>query len=111
MKNTAKLLCLLSVMAKSKTKRQRQQRKTQSDSVYFLKIVMFFIIGGVWVFFDDSAVPGVPIGLILGLMFASKDHFQLDRKIEYAILLAAAVLSFVAPIGLVLQFSGSHLPF
>jgi uncharacterized membrane protein (UPF0136 family) len=94
------------------TKETRLQMRKQPDSVYFLKIVMFFIIGGVWVFFDDSAVPGIPIGLILGLlMFASKDHFQLDRKIEYAILLSAAILSFVAPIGLVLQFSGSHLPF
>jgi ABC-type dipeptide/oligopeptide/nickel transport system permease component len=100
-------------MAKTqkRPKRQRLQMRKQPDSVYFLKIVMFFIIGGVWVFFDDSAVPGIPIGLILGLFFASKDHFQLDRKIEYAILLSAAILSFVAPIGLVLQFSGSHLPF
>ena len=90
---------------------KKKNRRNEPDSVYFLKLIMFFIIGGIWVYFEDSSIPGIPIGLIVGILFASHDHFQIDRKIEYAVLLAAAVLSFVAPIGLVLQFSGSHLPF
>ena len=83
---------------------KKKNRRTESDSVYFLKLVMFFILGGIWVYFENGIIPGVPIGLIIGVLFASKDHFQIDRKIEYAVLLSAAILSFVAPIGLVLQF-------
>lgn len=82
--------------------------KTEKDSVYFLKILMFFIIGSVWVrFLNYEILPSInalPVGLIVGIIFARHDHFQIDRKIEYAILLAAAILSFVAPIGVVAEF-------
>ncbi len=88
-------------MAKKKTKKNPYE----PDSVFFLKIVLYFILGGIWVYFHDVSVPGIPVGLVIGILFARHDHFQIDRKIEYAILLAAAVLSYVAPIGLVLQFS------
>lgn len=88
-------------MAKRKTKKKLYE----PDSIFFLKIVLYFILGGIWVYFHDVAIPGIPVGLIIGVLFASHDHFQIDRKIEFAILLAAAVLSYVAPIGLVLQFS------
>lgn len=80
--------------------------KRESDSVYFLKILLYFILGSIWLRFSDLQVlPGVsalPVGLLLGLVFAHHDHFQIDRKIEYAVLIAASVLSFVAPIGIVL---------
>jgi len=79
----------------------------EPDAVFFLKIVLFFILGGIWVYFKDVPIPGIPVGLIVGALFASHDHFQIDRKIEYAILLGAAILSYVAPVGLVLQFSAS----
>lgn len=91
-------------MAKVKNTR----RKHEPDAVYFLKILMFFIIGSVWIRFSSfNLFPGVssfPIGLVIGILFAQHDHFQIDRKIEYAVLLAACVLSFVAPIGIVAQF-------
>jgi hypothetical protein len=34
----------------------------------------------------------LPIGLILGIIFSAHDHFRIDRKIEYAVLLVAALL-------------------
>ena len=49
--------------------------------------------------FDGFALP---IGLIIGLIFASHDHFKIDRKIEFAILLISAVLSFFVPSGIIL---------
>lgn len=88
-------------MAKKKTKIY------EPDSVFFLKLVLYFIIGGIWVHLDGFIVPALPVGLIVGLLFASHDHFRIDRKIEFAILLGAAILSYVAPIGLVLQFAVS----
>jgi len=87
-------------MAKKKTK-----KIYEPDSVFFLKLVLYFILGAIWIRLHDVPIPGVPVGLIVGILFARQDHFQIDRKIEYAILLGAAIISFVAPVGLVLQFA------
>ncbi len=79
----------------------------ETDGAYFLKILMYFIIGSLWVRLSSGHfAPGIsslPVGLIIGLLFAMHDHFQIDRKIEYVVLLAAALLSYLAPIGVVLQ--------
>ncbi len=87
-------------MAKKKSK-----PTSEPDSVYFLKIVMYFILGSIWVEYtgDSDATKFIlPVGFIVGVIFASHDHFKIDRKIEYAILLGAVVLSAVAPTGFVL---------
>ena len=86
-------------------KKSKTNRNTEPDSVFFLKLILFFIIGSVWLRFSSSEaiIPGIPVGLIVGVIFAHHDHFMIDRKIEFAVLLAAAFLSFVAPIGIVLQ--------
>ncbi len=82
--------------------KSKQTNKQEPDSLYFLKILMYFLVGAIWLKVGFINLP-VPVGLILGLIFASHDHFQIDRKIEYAILLIAAILSLVAPIGIVLD--------
>lgn len=69
-----------------KTKHKRRE----ADSVYFLKILLYFILGTIWIKHDGRAI--FPLGLAIGLLFASQDHFRIDRKIEYALLLLAAVL-------------------
>ena len=89
-------------MAQTKT----DATPTEKDSTYFLKILLFFILGSLWLELRLELLPGVsaiPIGLLLGLMFASHDHFQIDRKIEYVVLLLAALLSYIAPIGIIIQ--------
>lgn len=82
------------------------KRKNYSEpaSVYFLKIVLFFILGTVWIRFSTETRTGlgIPAGFLVGIIFANHDHFQIDQKIEYAILLIAAVLSYVFPIGAVI---------
>lgn len=81
------------------------KKQKESDSLFFLKILMFFILGTVWLRFDTVDFLGlsaVPIGLPVGIMFASHDHFMIDRKIEYTILLVSTVISFFLPIGLVI---------
>lgn len=72
-------------MAQQKTKKRRE-----ADSVYFLKILLYFILGTIWIRMNGKAV--LPIGLLIGLLLASKDHFRIDRKVEYALLLLATVL-------------------
>lgn len=87
---------------------KKTQVKTERDSTYFLKIVLYLILGSLWLRFaapiqiGDVILNGFPIGLVMGLLFASHDHFQVDRKIEYALLIVVAVASFFLPIGIVL---------
>jgi|AntRauTorckE6833_2_1112554.scaffolds.fasta_scaffold00439_16 hypothetical protein len=73
----------------------------ETDSTFFLKIVMYFIIGSLWLYFDgsNSFLAAVPVGLLLGLFFVRHDHFAIDRKIEYVVLLISALLSYVLPVG------------
>ncbi len=62
----------------------------ETDNAYFLKILVYFILGTVWVKYNGYVV--VPLGLIVGIIIAQHDHFSIDKKVEYAILLIAAVV-------------------
>ncbi|HSX15034.1 MAG TPA: hypothetical protein VLE72_03990 [Candidatus Saccharimonadales bacterium] len=64
--------------------------KVEADSVYFLKLLLYFTLGTIWLKINGRTV--VPIGLILGVIFSTHEHFRIDRKIEYAVLLVAALL-------------------
>jgi hypothetical protein len=86
---------------KRSTKTKVTQRQT-SDGAYLLKMVMYLIVGCQWLWFHPSGgqqIP-LPVGLFIGLLFAMHEHFQIDRKIEYAVLLVATLAGFVAQIGL-----------
>lgn len=81
--------------------------RTETDSAYFLKIVLFLILGTFWLRLTDVNVGpfehlSIPAGLLVGLLFAAHDHFQIDRKMEYALLLIATVMSFYLPMGIVI---------
>ncbi len=75
----------------------KKRKAAEPDSVYFLKIVLYVILGSQWVWLTNAneakQIP-LPIGLILGLWFAAHEHFRIDRKIEYALLLVAALIGF-----------------
>lgn len=63
------------------------------DSVYFLKVLLYLLLGTVWVAFDGSKY--IPAGLLLGLVAAQHERLQLDRKIEYAMLIVGGLLGLV----------------
>lgn len=87
---------------------KKKQKTTETDSAYFLKLVLYIILGTFWLKFADPIqvgdflVYGFPLGLIIGLIFASHDHFQVDRKIEYAILIGITIITFFQPAGIIL---------
>lgn len=85
----------------AKTNKSKQQ-PSESDGVYVLKLILYLVLGAQWLWFQhsDGSTFGVPVGLLLGFIFAAHDHFKIDRKIEYAILLVAALGGFVLQIGL-----------
>jgi hypothetical protein len=86
----------------------KQKQVNEPDSAYFLKIILYIIVGSFWLKFaqplqaGDIVLNGFPLGLIVGLIFASHDHFQVDRKIEYAILIIVTIVTFFLPAGIVL---------
>ena len=90
------------LMAKKKLSPQ------ENDSAYFLKIVLYVLLGSFWLRFASPltigyvTLNGFPLGLLLGLLFASHDHFQIDRKIEYAILIIVTIITFFLPAGIVI---------
>lgn len=84
-----------------------KKQTQEADSTYFLKLVLFVVLGSLWIKFADPLAFGsmtlnaFPVGLFLGLIFASHDHFQVDRKIEYAVLILVAIVSYFLPAGIV----------
>lgn len=83
-------------------------RDHESDIFYVLKLLLFIAAGSIWLRLDvlgrgQPAIP-LPVGLLIGLLFASHEKFQIDRKIEYFALIGAALISFFLPFGLVLSF-------
>lgn len=89
-------------MAKHKQKPKKQENQ-ELDGVYILKLAFYVILGSLWLKINKNgasfSVP-IPVGLIIGLLFSTHEHFRVDRKIEYAVLVVAALFGFVAPYGL-----------
>lgn len=91
-------------MVKKQIKKRRNIQ--EPDSSYFLKLVLYLILGAQWIRIEslpDWSVP-LPVGLGIGIWFAMHDHFRIDRKIEYALLLVSAFVSFWLPLGLLVSF-------
>jgi hypothetical protein len=73
--------------------KSKKSALVETDNVYFLKILIYFVLGTIWVKIDG--MPIIPIGAILGVVIAQKDHFAIDRKVEYAVLIVAAVIGLI----------------
>lgn len=83
------------------------EKKQETDSTYILKLVLYLVIGSQWLRIitkTGTEIP-LPVGALVGLLFAAHDHFQIDRKIEYAVLIVAMFVGFWLPIGLQLNFN------
>jgi len=83
----------------------KKQTPQEKDSAFVMKIVLYFLLGALWLEItrDGKGIfMPIPVGFIVGLLFVSHDHFAIDRKIEYAVLVISMFVSFVLPIGLVL---------
>jgi len=93
-------------MAKTKQKRTRTGAQ-ELDSVYMLKLVLYLIVGAQWLRFESpgrgTEIP-IPVGLIVGMLFAAHDHFKIDRKIEFAVLLVAMFVGFWTQVGVYITY-------
>jgi hypothetical protein len=81
---------------------KNKKTSDELDSVYILKLVFYIIVGSQWLRLtlnNGTEIP-IPVGALIGLLFAAHDHFKIDRKIEYAVLLVAMFIGFWLPLGL-----------
>lgn len=95
-------------MPKPKTKSSKKSAKQPSiDGIYLLKLVMYLVVGAQWLTISNSAATfklPLPLGLVLGVIFASHEHFRIDRKIEYALLLVASLVGFFSHSGFYITY-------
>lgn len=97
-------------MANKKSKfrsRKLYKGSAELDSIYLLKLVLYLIVGAQWIRLVNvsgtSQIP-IPVGLIIGFLFAAHDHFKIDRKIEYAVLLIAMFVGFWSQVGIYITY-------
>ena len=84
-----------------KTKKKQAKKAQELDMVYLLKLVLYLILGAQRLRITKGSMTyPIPVGFLIGVIFASHDHFQIDRKVEYALLLAATFIAFWLPIGI-----------
>jgi hypothetical protein len=69
------------------------KQQTEYDSLYFVKILLYLVLGSIWIGWGGHRY--IPAGLLLGLALVQHETLQIDRKIEYAILLVGSVLGLV----------------
>jgi hypothetical protein len=92
---------------KTATKRSAKHELDQEyDGVYLLKLVLYVLLGSMWIKLSHGQHMNIPlpVGFIIGIVFSSHEHFRIDRKIEYAVLLVAMLVGYFAPFGLYLSF-------
>ncbi|OGL33164.1 hypothetical protein A3F64_02965 [Candidatus Saccharibacteria bacterium RIFCSPHIGHO2_12_FULL_42_8] len=90
------------------SRRNTKITEQETDSAFLLKVVMYIILASIWLKFDTpidlgfTGLYGIPVGLFIGLIVASQDKFQIDRKIEYVLLIVMTIVTYFVPAGIVL---------
>ena len=97
----------MATKTKKRSKTAQKQTPDAIDGAFVLKLVLYVILGSLWVKITKSGsslqLP-LPVGLVIGLIFTSHEHFRMDRKIEYAVLVVAALFGYLAPYGLFINW-------
>lgn len=89
----------------AKNKKNKPKNNDVYDIEFALKLAMYAVLGSLWLkIMNDHTVIPVPLGAIIGLIIASHEHYKNDRKIQYAVLIIAALVGFIAPYGLYVSF-------
>lgn len=81
----------------------------ESDSTYLLKLVVFVLLGTLWLKFATPLIwhglpiNGIPLGLLIGLVLVHQfEKHQSDRKIWYACLIVVTIICYFVPAGVVI---------
>lgn len=86
-----------------------RERIFETDGTYFLKLVVFVLLGTLWIKFNQPiswlGMPfnAIPVGFLVGLLLVRQfEKYQADRKIWYAILLVVTIICYFVPAGIVI---------
>lgn len=92
-----------------KVSRRGNEKLAETDSQYFFKLVIYVILGTLWLKFSAPLIWGgfmitaLPIGLVIGLIAINQfEKIQSDRKIWYAVLIIVAIISYFVPAGIII---------
>lgn len=87
----------------------RRSGRSESDGQSLLKLIVLVILGSVWVRWHSGLTisgivpPPLPVGMIIGIMMVHRfEHFRTDRKVWFAVLVFAALISFFLPSGVMI---------
>jgi hypothetical protein len=91
------------------TSRRGRELFFETDSTYFLKLVLVAILGTLWLKLSTplswGGVPfgGFPLGTVIGLVgIKLLETNPIDRRIWYAVLIIVTIISYFVPAGIVL---------
>lgn len=86
-----------------------RERIFETDGTYFLKLVVFVLLGTFWLKFGQPiswsgmTFYAIPVGFLIGLLLVRQfEKHQADRKIWYAILIVVTIICYNAPAGVVI---------
>lgn len=85
--------------------KKTKTKSRESDGEFFFKLVLYLLVSSIWlkvIFVSSFTQIPIPLGLFAALLFASREHFQIDRKIEYAVILIGVLIGFWANTGLLI---------
>jgi hypothetical protein len=88
----------------TKTTARSGERVFETDSTYFLKLVISVLLGAIWIKFKDPVIGhglqvfGIPLGLLVGVILINRfEKHQSDRKIFYAVATLSALVCLFMP--------------
>lgn len=79
----------------------------ETDGVFLLKVILYIVLGTFWIKFGQPlqfgglVLNGLPVGFLIGMLFAVKEKRQINRKIAYAMLIIITILCYFFPAGIV----------
>lgn len=86
-------------------RRKNSEAPAESDSRYFLKLVVFALLATVWLRFKDPLVfagftwTAIPLGVLFAILAVKwLEHRQSDRKIWYAVIVIVGIVTNFIPI-------------
>ncbi len=89
--------------------RTGNEKVFETDSTYFLKLVVFALLGTFWIKFGAPVtwlgitIASIPLGFFVGILLVHRfEKYQADRKIWYAILLVVTIICNFLPAGIVI---------
>ncbi len=95
--------------AKNTSNSTLRERVFESDGTYLLKLVVFVLLGTLWLKFQQPLTwqgflfNAIPLGFFVGLILVRQfEKHQADRKIWYAILIVVTIICYNAPAGIVI---------